>query len=84
MGTVSVSESSKKFSNLMQMSAQEVLIEFYRHKTSKHVSADVLDSEEGHQQTPPDQTYDVTCRMAYDSTGMLGISLRVVCCDVIR
>ena len=61
----------------MQMSAQEILIEFYHNKTSKHVSADVLDSEGVHQQTSPDQTYDVTCHMGYDSTGMFGVSLRV-------
>jgi len=57
---------------------KKILIEFYYHKTSKHVSADVLDSEEGHQRTPPDQTYDVICHKAYDSTGMFGVSMQVV------
>jgi len=50
----------------------------YHHITSKHESADVLDSEEGQQQTPPDQTYNIICHMAYDSTGMFGLSIRVV------
>ena len=48
MGTGSVFESSKRFSTLMP---KKILIKFYHHKTSKHVSADVLDSEEGHQRT---------------------------------
>jgi len=63
------------------MSAQlpkKILIKFYRHKTSKHVSADVFDSEEGHQRIPPDQIYDIICHMVYDSTGMFGLSLRVL------
>jgi len=60
----------------MQISAEEILIKFYHHKSSKHVSADVLDSE-GHQRTPPDQTYDIICHMAYGSTGMFGLSLKV-------
>jgi hypothetical protein len=34
------------------------VIEFYRHRTSKHVSANVLDDEE-HQVTLTDQTYDI-------------------------
>jgi hypothetical protein len=55
-----------------------IVIKFYHHRTTKHVSADVLDSEEGHQQTPPYQTYDIICPKAYDSTGMFGLSLRVV------
>ena len=42
------------------------------------MNADVLDSEGGHQRTPTDQTYDIVCHMAYDSTGMFGLSLRVV------
>jgi hypothetical protein len=37
----------------------------------------VLDSEE-HQWTPPDQTYDIIFHLAYDSTGLFGLSLRVV------
>jgi hypothetical protein len=56
---------------------KKTVIEFYCHKTSKHVSDDVLDSEEGHQQPPPDQTYDIICHMAYDSMGMFELSLRV-------
>jgi len=54
------------------------VIKFYRHKTSKHVSADVLDSEEGHQLNPSDQTYDIICHMAYDSMGVFELSLTVV------
>jgi hypothetical protein len=57
--------------------SKKTVIEFYRHKTSKHASADMLDNEEGHQQTPPDQTYDIICHMAYDSMGIFGLSLRV-------
>jgi hypothetical protein len=57
---------------------KKIVIEFYHHKTSKKASTDVLDSEEGHQRTHPDQIYDIVCHMAYDSTGMFGLSLRVV------
>ena len=56
---------------------KKIVVEFYHHKTSKHVSADVLDSE-GHQRTPPGQTYDIICHMVYDSMGMFELSLRVV------
>ena len=77
METGSVIESSKYFSTLMQMSAQEECNRILSPQNFNHVSADVLDSE-GHQWTPPDQTYDIICLMTYDSTGMFGLSLRVV------
>ena len=62
----------------MQLSAQKDCNQILWPQTSKHVSADVLDSEEGHQWTPPDQTYDIICHTAYDSKGMFGLSLIVV------
>jgi hypothetical protein len=55
-----------------------IVIEFYRHKTSKKASVDVLDSKEGHQRTRPDQTHDIVCHMAHDSTEMCGVFLKVV------
>ena len=78
MGTGSVCESLKHFSPLMQMSAQEDHNRILSPQILKKASADVLESEEGHQRTPSDQTYDIICHMACDSTRMFGLSLRVV------
>jgi hypothetical protein len=83
MGSGSVSESSKHFFHFdADFLPKKILFEFYCHKTPKHVSAYVLDSEEGHQRTPPDQSYDIICHLAFDSTGMFGLSLRVVSTDL--
>jgi len=57
---------------------KKTVIEFYHHKASKHGGADVLDNEERHQHTSPNQTYDIVCHMVYDSMGMFGLSLRDV------
>ena len=61
----------------MQMSVQVNCNRILSPKNYKKASAAVLDSE-GHQRTPPDQTYDIISHMAYDSMGMFGLSLRVV------